>query len=57
MHRVEYKTAPSMFLTKFCKLSRAYLTNSQHNILVPTLKLKKSKYRGSARGPLYWNNI
>ena len=57
MHRVEYKTAPSMFLTKFCKLSHAYLTNSQHNILVPTLKLKKSKYRGSARGSLYWNNI
>ena len=42
MHRVENKTAPSIFLTKFCKPSHAYPTNfSAHNFLVPTFKLKK----------------
>ena len=56
--RVENKTAPSIFLTKFCKPSHAYPTNfSAHNILVPTLKLKKSKYRVSMTGPLLWSNI
>ena len=58
MYRVENKTAPSIFLTKFCKPSHAYPTNfSAHNFLVPTLKLKKSKHRVSIRGPLLWNNI
>ena len=58
MHRVENKTAPSMFLTKFCKLSHRYPINfSAHNFLVPTLKLKKIKYRVSIRGLLLWNNI
>ena len=48
MHRVENKTAPS----------HAYTTNfSAHNLLRPTLKLKKSKYRFSIRGPLLWNNF
>ena len=43
MPRVENKTAPSMFLTKFCKPSHPYPTNfSAYNFLVPTLKLKKS---------------
>ena len=42
MHRVENKTAPSIFLTKFCKPSHSYPTNfSAHNFLVPPLKLKK----------------
>ena len=42
MHRVENKTAPSIFLTKFCKPTHVYPTNfSAHNILVPTFKLKK----------------
>ena len=55
MHRVENKTVPFIFLTKFCKPSYAYPTNvSAHNFLVPTLKLKK---RVSMRGPLLWNNI
>ena len=58
MYRVENKTAPSIFLTKFCKPSHAYPTNfPAHNVLVPTLKLKKSKYRVCIRGPLLWNNI
>ena len=58
MHRVENKTAPSIFLTKFCKSTHVYPTNfSAHNFLVPTFKLKKSKYRVSIRGPLLWNNI
>ena len=42
MHRVENKTAPSIFLTKFCKPSQAYPTSFlAHNFLVPTFKLKK----------------
>ena len=54
MHRVETKTAPSIFLTKFCKPSHVYPTNfSAHNFLVPTFKLKKSKYRVSIRGPFF----
>ena len=58
MHHVENKTAPSIFLTKFCKPSEAYPTNcSAHNFLVPTFNLTKSKYRVSFRGPLLWNNI
>ena len=57
-HRVENKTAPSIFLAKFCKPSHASPTNfSAHNFLVPTLKLKKSKYRVYIRGSLLWNNI
>ena len=55
---VENKTAPSIFLRKFRKPSHAYPTSfSTHNFLVPTLKLKKSKYRASIRGLLLWNNI
>ena len=43
MHRVENKTAPSIFLTKFCKPCHLYPTNFlAHNFLVPTLKLKKN---------------
>ena len=58
MHRVENKTTPPIFLTKFCKPSHPYPTNfSAHNFLVPTLKLKKSRYRVSIRDPLLWNNI
>ena len=42
MHGVENKTAPSIFLTKFCKPSHSHPTNfSAHNFLVTTLKLKK----------------
>ena len=58
MHRVENKTAPSIILAKYSKPSHAYATNfSAHNFLVPTLKLKKRKYRVSVRDPLLWNNI
>ena len=58
MHRVENKTAPSIFLTKFCKPSHPYPTNFlAHNSLVLTLKLKKSRYRISIRGSLLWNKI
>ena len=57
MHCVENKTAPSIFLTKFCKLSHFYPTNFSAHNLVPTLKLKKSRYRVSIRCPLVWNNI
>ena len=42
MPRVENKTAPSIFLTKFCKFSHLYLAIfSAHNFLVPNLKLEK----------------
>ena len=58
MHRVENKTAPSIFLTKFCKSSHVIPINlSAHNLLVPTLKLNKSKYRVSIKSPLLWNSI
>ena len=58
MHHVENKTAASIFLTKFCKHSYPYPTNFlAYNFLVPTLKLKKSRYIVSIRGPLFWNNI
>ena len=53
MHRVENKTTPSIFLTKFCKPSHPYPTNfSAHNFLVPTLKMKKRRYSVSIRGLL-----
>ena len=56
MHRLDYKIAPSIFLTKFQKPSHVYPTNfPSHNYLVPTLKLKKSKGRVSIRGLLLWN--
>ena len=58
MHRVENKTAPSIFLTKFHKPFHPYPKNfSAHNFLVATLKLKKSRFRVSVRAPLLWNNI
>ena len=58
MHRVENKTAPSIFLTKFCKPSHTYPTNFLAQIfLVPTLKLKKGRYRVSNSDPLLWDNI
>ena len=58
MHCVENKTAPFIFLTKFCKPSHPCPTNfSAHNFLVPTLKVKKSRYRVSIKGQLIWNNI
>ena len=42
MQHVENKTAPFIFLKKFCKLSHTYPTNFLgYNFLVPTLKLKK----------------
>ena len=58
MHRVETKTASSIFLTKYCKPLHSYPINfSAHNFLVPTLKLKTSRYIVSIRGLLLWNNI
>ena len=58
MLRVENKTAPSIFLTRFCKPSHLYPTNfSAHNFLVPILKLKKIRYRVFNRDPLLWTNI
>ena len=58
MHPVENKNVPSIFSTKLCKPSHANPANfSAHNFLVPTLKLKKSKYRVSIRGLLLWNYV
>ena len=58
MHCVENKSVSFIFLTKFCKASYDNPTNFlTHNVLVPTLKLKNSKYRISIRGQLIWNNI
>ena len=58
MQGVKNKTAAHIFLTKLCKPSHLYPTNfSAHNFLIPTLKLKKSRYRVSITGLLLWNNI
>ena len=42
MHCVKYKTAPSIFLTKFCRPSHTCPTNFlAHNFLTLSLKFKK----------------
>ena len=52
MHCVENKTAPPIFLRQFFKPCHPYPTSFlAHNFLVPTLKLKKSRYRVSIRDP------
>ena len=57
MHHVQNKTAPFIFLTKYCIPSHAYPTNClAHNFLVPTLKLING-FIVSIRGLLLWNNI
>ena len=58
MHRINTKTAPTVFLSKFTKPSHIYPTRfSQINYAKSTHKLNRCKYRISIRGPYIWNEF
>ena len=58
MHKIQGKSAPSIFLRKFRKPSHSYPTRFSHlNYVKPTPKLNKCKYGISYRGPFIWNNF
>ena len=58
MHKIQGKSAPSIFLRKFRKPSHSYPTRFSHlNYVKPIPKLNKCKYRISYRGPFIWNNF
>ena len=58
MHKIQGKSATSIFLPKFRKLSHLYSTRFSHlNYVKPTPKLNKCKYGISYRGPVIWNNF
>ena len=58
MHKIQEKSAPSIFLPKFRKSSHSYPTQFSHlNYVKPIPKLNKGKYRISYRGPFIWNNF
>ena len=58
MHKIQGKSAPSIFLPKFRKPSHSYPTRFSHlNYVKPTPKLNKCKYGISYRGPFIWNNF
>ena len=55
MHQVNSNTVPTIFLNKFRKPTHNYPTNfAGTNYSILTLKLNKSKYRISIRGPTLW---
>ena len=58
MHRINTKTAPTVFLSKFTKPSHIYpIRFSQINYAKSTHKLNRCKYRISIRGPYLWNEF
>ena len=58
MHKIQGKSASSMFLRKFRKPSHLYPTRFSHlNYVKPTPKLNKYNYGISYRGPFIWNNF
>ena len=58
MHKIQGKSAPSIFLPKFRKSSHSYLTRFSHlNYVKPIPKLNKCKYGISYRRPFIWNNF
>ena len=58
MHQVNSNIVPTTFLNKFKKPTHNYPTNfARTNYNLPLLKLNKSKYRISIRGPTLWKNI
>ena len=58
MHKIQGKSAPSMFFSKFTKPSHSYPTRFSHlNYVKPISKLNKCKYGISYRGPFIWNNF
>ena len=58
MHQISTKTAPSVFLSKFKKLSHLYPTRfSNASYIMPPHKLNTWKYQISIRGPYLWNEF
>ena len=58
MRRVHTKTSPSVFTGSFQRISHLYSTRSSTlNLSKPKLKLTKTKYRISIRGPTTWNDF
>ena len=58
MHKIQGKSTPSIFLSKFRKPSHLYPTPFSHlNDIRPILRLNKCKYGISYREPFIWNNF
>ena len=58
MHKIQGKSALSIFLSKFRKSSHSCPTQFSHlNYVKPIPKLNKCKHRISYRGPFIWNNF
>ena len=58
MHRGHTKTSPPVFSGSFPRISHLYFTRlSTLNFSKPKLKLTKTKYRISIRGPAIWNDF
>ena len=58
MHKIQGKSAPSIFIKKFRKPSHSYPTQlSRLNYLKPVPKLNECKYGISYRGSFIWNNF
>ena len=58
MHKIQRKSEPSIFLSKFRKPSHSYPTRFLHlNDIKRIPKFNKCKYGISYRGPFIWNNF
>ena len=58
MQRVHTKTSLPVFTGSFQRISHLYSTRSSTlNFSKPKLKLTKTKYRLSIRGPAIWNDF
>ena len=58
MYKVNPKTAPNIFLSRFQKPSHSYPTRfSELNYVQPTRKIKTSKCSILIRGPYIWNSF
>ena len=58
MHSVHTKTSPPVFTGSFQRIFHLYSTRlSTLNFSKPKLKLTKTKYRISIRGPAIWNGF
>ena len=58
MHQINSNTLPTIFLNKFKRPNHDYPTNfTRTNYSILPVKLNKSKYQISIRGPKLWKNI